>query len=131
MGDYVAGVSDVSALRRVTEVVALEEPSDAAGRHVLPGTTRYDPIMLRRGRTHDDAFSNGRTRSQIRDPAVSARDIAIDLFDDAGQRVMSFRVRECWPSEYIALGEIESDGGMVAFESLTLTHEGFERDHSV
>jgi len=45
--------------------------------------------------------------------------------------VMAFKVHRCWPSEYVALADLSSEANAVAIESLTLQHEGWERDMSV
>lgn len=59
-------------------------------------------------------------------------DIVIDLYNEAGQLVMAFKVYRCWPSEYVALSELNANGkASVAIESITLQHEGWERDRSV
>jgi phage tail-like protein len=59
------------------------------------------------------------------------KDVLIDLFNEAGQKVMSFKVYRCWPSEYLALGPLDANGTCVAIESITLQHEGWERDYEV
>ncbi len=59
------------------------------------------------------------------------KNILIDLFNEAGQKVMSFKVYHCWPSEYTALSDLEAQDSCVATESLTLEHEGWERDKDV
>ena len=59
------------------------------------------------------------------------KDVIIELYNEAGQLVMAFKVYRCWPSEYIALGELDAKDSCVAFESITLQHEGWERDYEV
>ena len=55
-GQYVAGVSKVSALRRTTDVVEHREGGDPSTSHKSPGQTKYDAITLERGLTQDRAF---------------------------------------------------------------------------
>src|SRR2546426_3365622 len=55
-GRYVAGVSKISALKRVTEVVEHREGGDPSASRKSPGRTRYEPITLERGVTHDAEF---------------------------------------------------------------------------
>ena len=59
------------------------------------------------------------------------KDIVIRLLNEAGVVAMAFVVHRCWPSEYVALAEMDANGHGVGFESLTLEHEGWERDRSV
>ena len=138
-GRYVAGVSRVTLLRRRTQVAAYREGGDPNVQRKSPGVTSFDPITLERGRTHDAEFeqwankvwnlgAGAGTEVSLRD---FRKDITIELFNEAGQKVMAFNVFRCWPSEYVALGELEANEGAVAFESLTLENEGWERDYAV
>lgn len=91
---------------------------------------------LERGVTHDVEFErwankvhrHGTGAGQEASLADFRKDIAIDLFNEAGQLVMSYRVYRCWPSEYQALPDLRADGDAVAIESITLQNEGWERD---
>jgi hypothetical protein len=55
-GRYIAGVSHVSGLRRVTEVVEHREGGDPSTSRKSPGLTQYDPITIERGVTYDHEF---------------------------------------------------------------------------
>jgi phage tail-like protein len=55
-GQYVAGVSRISALRRATEAIEHREGGDPSTSRKSPGRTKYEPITLERGITHDPAF---------------------------------------------------------------------------
>lgn len=58
-GRYVAGVSKVSALTRTTEVVEFREGGDSNSVRRSPGQSKFAPITLERGVTHDlDANGN-------------------------------------------------------------------------
>jgi phage tail-like protein len=138
-GRYVAGVSRMSPLRRRTQVVIHREGGDPNMQRRAPGLTSFDPIFLERGRTHDAEFEQWAnkvwnfgaglgTEASLKD---FRKDVVVELLNEAGQVVMAFRVFRCWPSEYVALGELEANNGAVAFESLTLEHEGWERDYEV
>jgi len=138
-GRYVPGICQCSGLIRQTEVVIHREGGDPNIVRKSPGHTNYDPIVLVRGRTHDDSFENwankvwrfGSGLGLEISLADFRKDIIIELFNEAGQKVMAFKVYRCWPSEYVALGELDSNDTFVALESITLEHEGWERDKSV
>jgi phage tail-like protein len=138
-GRYVAGLDHVSGLIRSTDVVTHREGGDPSLDRVSPGRTRYEPITLSRGRTQDTTFEAWADLvSKLGAPPGSEvaladfrKDITIDLFNEAGQRVLSWKVLRCWPSEYVALGALDSEDSDVAIESLTLENEGWERDTSV
>src|SRR5579862_3502620 len=55
-GKYVAGVSEVSQLRRSTEVVKHRAGGDSSTPRKSLGQTDWDPITLKRGVTHDTEF---------------------------------------------------------------------------
>jgi len=138
-GRYIAGIHKVSGLKRRTEVVTHREGGDPSSVHTSPGQTTYEPIVLVRGRTHDMEFEKWVNKVWHFGAGLGAevsladfrKDIIIDLFNEAGQKVMAFKVYRCWPSEYEALGELDANDTCVAFESITLQHEGWERDYEV
>lgn len=138
-GSYVAGVDKVSALQRNTEVVAHREGGDPSLQRRSPGQTSYEPIVLSRGRTQDPEFEQWANKVWMLGATLASevalkefrKDIIIDLYNEAGQLVMSFKVFRCWPSEYVALSDLDANSSSVAIESITLQHEGWERDTSV
>ncbi|MGB5550524.1 MAG: phage tail protein [Thermoanaerobaculia bacterium] len=138
-GRYVAGVSKVSALKRTTEVVEHREGGDPSTVRRSPGQTKYEPITLERGVTHDPEFEQWANKvwnwgsglgSEV-SLADFRKDLIIELYNEAGQLVMAYRVYRCWPSEYQALPDLDAGATAVAIQTLTLQHEGWERDYDV
>jgi phage tail-like protein len=138
-GRYVAGVSKVSGLRRTTDVVEHREGGDPSSQRKSPGLTKYAPIILERGITHDLEFERWANKiwnlgSGMGDEVSLKdfrKDIYIELYNEAGQLVMAYKVFRCWVSEYQALPDLDANGNAVAIESLTVQNEGWERDHDV
>ncbi len=136
-GEVVAGVSKVSALKRTTEIVSHREGGDVSTPRHSPGSTKYDPITLERGITFDPAFQDwaNLVYSTEGDGAVSLanfrKDIKINLLNLQGTVVRSYNLFRCWVSEYTALPELDANANSIAFESLVLQNEGFERDTAV
>jgi phage tail-like protein len=139
-GRYVAGISKISALRKTTQVVEHREGGDPSSSRKSPGETTFAPIVLERGRTHDEEFEKwaNKTWNLGAGPGAEVslkdfrKDMIIELYNEAGQLVMAFKVYRCWPSEYVALSDLNANGeASVAIESLTLQNEGWERDTSV
>jgi phage tail-like protein len=144
-GVYVAGVSKVGALKRTTEVVEHREGGDPSTSRKSPGRTKYEPITLERGVTHDVAFQqwankvwdydNAQAAADQRTQEVSLqdfrKDIIIDLFNEAGQKVLSYTVYRCWVSEYQALPELDANANAVAIQTIKLENEGWDRDLAV
>ena len=138
-GRYVAGVSEISALRRATEVIRHREGGDPSTSRKSPGRTEYDPITLERGVTHDLEFEqwankvwnyHGGTGNEVslRD---FRKDIVIELYNEAGQLAIAYRVFRCWVSEWQALPELDANSGAIAIQRITLQNEGWERDTTV
>jgi phage tail-like protein len=136
-GRYVAGVSKVGALKRTIEVVSHREGGDFSTARQSPATTKFEAITLERGITHDPDFQDwadlvfnvqGDVLMSLKN---FRKDIYIELLNEAGTVVKGYKVYRCWVSEYQALPELDANGNGVAFETITLQNEGWERDEAV
>ena len=138
-GKYVPGITKISGLTRRTEVVLHRQGGDPSAARKSPGQTAYEPIVLTRGRTHDEAYEEWVGKVWRFGSGLGGevslkdfrKDLVIELYNEAGQLVMAFNVYRCWPSEYTALSELDANNSAVAYEAITLQHEGWERDPSV
>jgi phage tail-like protein len=138
-GKYVAGISRVSELKRSTEAISFREGGDPSTVRVTPGQTRFEPITLERGVTLDLEFEawvrqvwNFRAGLGMESSlATFRRDITLEFYNDAGQLVYAYNLYRCWPSEYVALPELDASANAVAIQTLVLQNEGWERDASV
>lgn len=136
-GNVVAGVSKVSALKRTTEVVSHRDGGDVSTPRLAPGQSKFEPVTLERGITFDRKFEEWArlVYSTEGDAAVSLlnfrKDIRIELLNLQGTAVRAYNVFRCWVSEFTALPELDANANAVAFESLVLQNEGFERDTDV
>ena len=138
-GRYVAGVSKVSALKRTTEVVKHREGGDPSSSRKSPGRTEYEPITLERGVTHDPEFeawankvwsfgSGLGSEVSLRD---FRKDVIIEIYNEAGQLVIAYKVFRCWVSEFQAAPDFDANANAVAIQHIKLENEGWERDTSV
>ncbi len=138
-GHYVAGISKVSALKRITEVIEHREGGDPSASRKSPGRTKYEPIILERGVTHDFEFERWANQvwhfgaAPVAETSLKdfRKDVRIELFNEAGQLVIAYNVFRCWVSEFQALPALDADAGAVAFQLIKLENEGWERDTSV
>lgn len=138
-GRYVAGVSKVGALKRTTETVEHREGGDPSSTRKSPGQTKYEPISLERGVTHDTEFEKWANKVWNFGSGLGSevslkdfrKDIIIDVYNEAGQLAISYKVFRCWVSEFTALPELDASANAVAIQSLTLQNEGWERDYEV
>ena len=138
-GRYVAGVSKVGALKRSNEPITHREGGDPSTERKSPGPTKYEAITLERGVTHDPEFERWANKVWNYGSGLGAevslkdfrKDIIIELYNEAGQLVLAYKVYRCWVSEYQALPELDANGNAVAIQTLKLENEGWERDYDV
>lgn len=138
-GKYVAGVSKVSGLKRTTEVVSHREGGDPSSSRKSPGRTEYEAITLERGVTHDLEFEkwaskvwNFKTSLGAETPLNTFRkNIILEVYNEAGQIVLSYTIYRCWVSEYQPLPELDANANAIAIQSIKIEHEGWERDGQV
>jgi len=138
-GRYVAGISKVSALKRTTDVVKYREGGDPSSERKSPGQTKYEAITLERGVTHDKDFEQWTNKIWNYGSGLGAevslkdfrKDIIIEVYNEAGQLAIAYKVYRCWVSEYQALPALDASGNAVAIQTLKLENEGWERDYEV
>jgi len=138
-GKYVAGISKVSSLKKSTEVVEHREGGDPSTSHKSPGRTKFDAITLERGVTHDTEFEKWANKVWDLGGGAGAevsladfrKDVIIDMFNEAGQKVISYKVYRCWVSEFQALPDLDANANAVAIQHIKLENEGWERDLDV
>jgi phage tail-like protein len=138
-GQYVAGVSKCGMLKRTTEVVKFREGGDPSTSRKSPGRTEFDAITLERGVTHDTAFELWAGKVWNLGAGLGSevslkdfrKDLILDIFNEAGQKAISYKILRCWPSEYQAVPDFDANANAVAIQHLKLECEGWERDLSV
>jgi phage tail-like protein len=138
-GKYVAGVSKVSALKRTTAVIEHREGGDPSTTRKSPGITKFEPITLERGITHDPDFEQWANKVWNFGAGLGnevslkdfRKDITIELYNEAGQLVIAYKVFRCWVSEFQALPDLDANVSAVAIQVIKLENEGWERDTSI
>jgi phage tail-like protein len=138
-GKYVAGVSKVGALKRTTEVVEHREGDDPSSSRKSPGRTKYEAITLDRGVTHDKEFEQWAYKVWNLGNGFGAevslkefrKDIIIEVYNEAGQLAMAYKVFRCWVSEFQAMPDLDANANAVAIQHIKLENEGWERDVEV
>jgi phage tail-like protein len=138
-GRYVAGISKVGALKRSTEMVEHREGGDPSTSRKSPGRSKFESITLERGVTHDVEFEQWANKvwnfSSGLGTEVSLKDfrkdIIIEVYNEAGQLALAYKVYRCWVSEFQALPDLDANANAVAIQSIKLENEGWERDYSV
>ena len=138
-GRYIAGVSRIGGLVRSTEAVEHRAGGERNTLRKSPGSTNFEPIVLERGITHDTAFEQWANKVWNVEAGMGSevslrdfrKDIIIELYNEAGQLVIAYKVYRCWVSKVQALPDLDANGNCVAIESITLENEGWERDTEV
>jgi phage tail-like protein len=138
-GRYVAGVSKVGALKRSTEMVEHREGGDPSTSRKSPGRTKFEAISLERGVTHDTEFEKWANKVWNFGSGLGAevslkdfrKDLLIEVYNEAGQLALTYKVFRCWVSEFQAMPDLDANANAVAIQSVKLENEGWERDYEV
>ncbi|NTX16014.1 phage tail protein [Myxococcus llanfairpwllgwyngyllgogerychwyrndrobwllllantysiliogogogochensis] len=138
-GRYVAGVSKVGALKRTTEVVKHREGGDPSSSRKSPGRSEYEALTLERGVTHDTEFERWANKVWNYGSGLGAevslkdfrKDIILEVYNEAGQLAISYKLFRCWVSEYQAMPDLDANANAVAIQTLKLENEGWERDYDI
>jgi phage tail-like protein len=138
-GRYVAGVSKVGALKRSTEVVEHRSGGDPSLSRKSPGRTKYEPVTLERGVTHDIEFERWANKVWNFGSGLGAetslkdfrKDVLIEVYNEAGQLALTYKLYRCWVSEFQAVPDLDANANAVAIQTLKLENEGWERDYDV
>jgi phage tail-like protein len=135
----VAGVSKVGALKRTTEVVKHREGGDPSSSRKSPGRTEYEAITLERGVTHDTEFEKWANKVWNFGSGLGAevslkdfrKDVIIEVYNEAGQLALAYKVFRCWVSEFQAQADLDANANAVLIQTIKLENEGWERDYEV
>ncbi len=138
-GRFVAGVSKIGALKRSTELVEHREGGDPSTSRKSPGRSKFEAITLERGVTHDTEFEKWANKVWNFGSGLGAevslkdfrKDIIIELYNEAGQLAIAYKVYRCWVSEFQALPDLDANANAVAIQHIKLENEGWERDYEV
>jgi phage tail-like protein len=138
-GKYVAGISKVGALKRTTEPVKHREGGDPSTSRKSPGRNEFEAITLERGVTHDPEFEAWANKVWSFGAGLGAesslkdfrKDLIIEVYNEAGQVALAYKVYRCWVSEFQALPDLDANANAVAIQHLMLENEGWERDREV
>jgi phage tail-like protein len=138
-GKYVAGISKVGALKRTTEIVEHRVGGDPSTSRKSPGRTKFEAITLERGVTHDTEFEKWANKvwnfgsglgleTSLKD---FRKDVMIEMYNEAGQLALAYKVYRCWVSEFQAAADLDANANAVLIQSIKLENEGWERDLNV
>jgi len=137
-GRPVAGLKKMGALKKKTDSVKWRTAGDPSHERILPGGTSYEPISLEQGLTHDPVFENwaNLVNNIEGDAAISLKnfrkDLVLNVLNLQGQVAISYKIFRAWVSDFQALPDLDASSmNAVGIQTLTLQHEGWQRDTSV
>ena len=128
-----------SALQAHDQIVRHRDGGDPSSSRKSPGRTEYEDITLERGVTHDIDFEQWANKVWNYGSGLGSevslkdfrKDIILEVYNEAGQLVISYKIYRCWVSEYQSMPELDGNANAVAIQTLKLAHEGWERDYEV
>ena len=118
----VAGVDKITGLPSKARQAKHREGGDPSSAHKSPGRTKYDSITLERGVTHDPEFQQWANQTRKR------RDVTIELLNEAGKKLRSYKLCRCRVSQFQALPDLDANANAVAIQHMKLEYEGWKRD---
>ena len=137
-GQTVAGLSKMSKLEKSTEVIDWRTGGDPSHVRKLPGGTKYEPITLEQGLTHDHGFEEwaNLVNNIDGDGAMSLknyrRNLVLQVLNLQGTAVLAYKVVRAWVSQFQALPDFDSKTmNTVGIQSIRIEHEGWQRDTAV
>jgi phage tail-like protein len=134
-GREVAGASKVSGLHRTTEAVGHRDSGIPDRDAKSPARGGHGAITIERGVTHDAKFErwarNAANSGSGRHPAASLddvrKDIIVELLNEAGQLTATYKLSDCWVSEFQGIPDLDAKANAVAIQRLKIEHDGWER----
>ena len=97
---------------------------------VFPPPAQRCPTPVRR-RSYFKGRSEGRIWQATTRKDVQAILKAAEIYNEAGQIVLAYKLYRCWPSEFSAFSDMDASASAIAIQTLKLENEGWERDEDV
>jgi phage tail-like protein len=132
-GTALAGVSRVSGLRRMVDVVEFRESTatGALATTKVPGDVSFEPVTIERSVTGDAAFA---ALADAAATPVHGGDyrgtLAISLHDQTGRLVLTCTLHRAWVSTYDVFAGLEANGAEPVVERITVVYESWQLAHA-
>jgi phage tail-like protein len=59
------------------------------------------------------------------------KDIILELFNEAGQKVIAYKLFRCWVSEFQSQADLDANANAVLIQHIKIENEGWQRDTDV
>jgi phage tail-like protein len=122
-GRYVAGANQASGLMSHDDTAK------------TPGRSKYEPITLESGVTHDSDFqqwaSSGLSGVIKAANQPLTKNLMLEVYDEAGNLTMAYAIRGASVVDYQPMPKLDGSSNAVAIQAMKLANEGWECDRSV
>jgi phage tail-like protein len=132
----VAALSKMSAVKRTTEVVEWRAAGDSSIVRKMPGRSKFEPITLEQGLTHDRKFMEwaNLVNNPQGDAAASLlnyrKEVRIEVLNLQGTPALAFTLSRAWVSEFQAMPEMDANANAVAIQTIKFEYELFALDEA-
>ena len=122
------GFTEVSGLDVEREVIEYRDgASKEYSKLKMPGLAKFSNITLKRGSFHkDNDFYKWWLSSKLE--TVDRRDITISLLNEEHTPIITWKVKNAWPSK-IQPTDLKEDDNSIAIETMEIVHEGLTIDN--
>ncbi|WP_326642259.1 phage tail protein [Streptosporangium sp. NBC_01755] len=122
--------SEVSGLTMEADAIEYRGGADRALTvRKIPGLRKYGNVTLKRGIVPKGEKSGGiglyEWFNTIRAGTVARRPVTVSLLNEAGDPVMTWKIKDAWPVKIEGPG-LNATGNEIAIETLEFAHEGVE-----
>jgi len=126
-GVTIAQFKEASGLSTEIKVIEHEEvlPGGKAVIKMIPGPRKWEPIVLKRGKTEDHGWWDWIATVHSGDITGARRNGSIVIFDYALGEKARYNFINAWPSK-VNISGLKAGGTEVIVEEVTLVHEGLE-----
>ena len=122
------GFTEVSGLDVEREVIEYRDGSSKEySKLKMPGLTKFSNITLKRGSFEKDNDFYDWWNS-VKLETVDRRDITISLLNEDHEPVITWKVKNAWPSK-VTPTYLKADDNSIAIETIELIHEGLTIDN--
>ena len=117
------GFTEVTGLDVETDVIEYRHGASPEYFKIrMPGMQKYSNVTLKRGTfTGDNEFFDW--WNTVRLNTIERRDVTISLLNENHEPVVTWKVRNAWPSK-VTPTDLKADDNGVAVETIELVHEG-------
>ncbi|MEO9821340.1 MAG: phage tail protein [Roseobacter sp.] len=138
-GEYFFAVNKVSALSRSVEVMEYREGGDPSLMRKSPGQAKFEAITMERGVTNNPQFEQWANKIWNYGSGLGAevsladfrKDLFLEIYNEAGQLVLGYKLFRCWVSEFRAFPDLDASSSAFAIQTIKLENEGWERDEEI